>query len=203
MEVILDNSVIETGGAVDLELILQAANVVQPATTVLPDILLDCDETIRSCTNAIRSWPHRFQSAGLPANFMFVPQGRTLDEWIFCAEEFARYKQINYWGIPRNVVGTEIESRVGLAHILHALNPNRKIHMLGFSDNLADDIVAAKSGYVHGIDSAVPIRAVTQGIPMRMNRFAEMPPRGDWWESAKYDPNMVLALNTARQWFRS
>jgi hypothetical protein len=131
-----------------------------------------------------------------------VPQGDTKAKWVECAEYFADGNFINFWGIPRNVVNKNICSRRNLSTLLHALNPNRTIHMLGFSDDVIDDIISAQQPWVTGIDSAVPIRAVSQGIPLTMRALAKMPPRGDWWETATWDSQMAVNLKTARQWFR-
>ncbi len=201
MQIILDNSVIELGGAVDINVIIEAAHVVRPSTTVLPDVLLDQKATIRACDDALNKWSSAFSDANLGPNFMLVPQGRTLKEWIECAEYFADDKNINFWGIPRNIEKTAIRSRRDLIDIVHAINPSRSIHLLGFSDNVVDDILSARHHLVEGIDSAVPIRAVSQGIPMSLTgTLNAMPPRGNWWEEAQFDRKMLDNLILARQW---
>lgn len=203
MEIILDNSVIELGGAVNIDTIVEAAKVVQPVTTVLPDVLLDSQKTLERCMAALPIWAEHFVRANLEPAFMFVPQGRTLEEWVQCAERFADARFVNYWGIPRNVVDkTEIGTRKHLSEILHALNSYREIHLLGFSNNVIDDVISAKSHFVHGIDSAVPIRAISQGISNTFEGYSKMPSRGDWWESAKPDHGMIDAFMQARQWFK-
>lgn len=201
MTIILDNSVIELGGAVDLSVITEAAQIVKPETTVLPDVLLNTEATIWKCGAAYDIWIDAFINAHLEPDFMIVPQGTTLKEWIRCAEFFADKNHINFWGIPRNVVKTEIGSRRDLVDIVHALNPSRHIHLLGFSDNVLDDILTARHHLVDGIDSAVPIRAVSANIPLSLTgALNSMPPRGDWWETATFNPEMLDALEIARQW---
>jgi hypothetical protein len=201
MQIILDNSVIELGGAVNIEVITEAAHVVNPTTTVLPDVLLDQKATIDSCERALDTWSEAFEYANLQPNFMLVPQGRTLKEWIECAERFAEDSRINFWGIPRNIEKTAIRSRRDLVDIVHAINPSRSIHLLGFSDNVIDDILTARHHLVDGIDSAVPIRAVSHGIPLTLTgALNTMPPRGNWWEEATFTPIMLDALELARQW---
>lgn len=201
MQIILDNSVIELGGAVNIDTIVTAARVVKPTTTVLPDVLLDKQATITNCRQALVDWTAAFDHAYLDPNFMIVPQGRTLKEWIECAEHFADDPQINFWGIPRNIEKTAIRSRRDLVDIVHAINPSRSIHLLGFSDNVIDDILTARHHLVSGIDSAVPIRAVSAGIPLSLTgTLNRMPPRGDWWQTAEFTPAMLDALKLARQW---
>lgn len=204
IEIILDNSVIELGNAVDLDMIVQAAKIVNPTTTVLPDVLLNSDETVSSCLKALDTWGWKFQAEGIRPDFMIIPQGRNLEDWIGCAEAFADEPRINFWGIPRNVVAQEdIGSRIGLPAICRGLNRNRQIHMLGFSDNIVDDVNAVwlNRTIVSGIDSAVPVRAVSQEIDISMVAFSDMPPRGDWWNTVKYDPYMAKAVARVRRWF--
>ena len=201
-QIILDNSVIELGTAVDLDMIVAAAKVVRPTTTVLPDVMLKQQSTIEACKAALPIWTEAFQKAGLQPQFMIAPQGLTQLAWVRCAEAFAEDPEINFWSIPRNCV-RNFHTRQGLPEILHALNPNRKIHMLGFSDMLLDDVITAKHPYVWGIDSAVPVRAISQDILMSFSSFSAMPPRGNWWETAEYDPAMKSNIALAKQWFKS
>jgi hypothetical protein len=132
-----------------------------------------------------------------------VPQGwpddRFLNSFMSCAQAFAHQSQITWWGIPRNA--EPYYSRVFLPHLLHALNRDRRIHLLGFSNNVCADVIASHSHLAFGIDSAVPIRAVSQKIPVTLSgSLNKMPPRGDWWNTAVYDVEMSDALRTARNW---
>lgn len=203
-EIILDNSVIELGNAVDMDTILRAAHTVRPATTVLPDVLLDTEATIEACSSAYPIWVKAFQQAQLKPAFMIVPQGKTLEDWVRCAEHFAddnKFPFINFWGIPRNAV-KYFGTRMSLPTIARALNPHRTIHLLGFSDNVLDDVCTAQLSYVHGIDSAVPFRAINQGIPINLHGdLNNMPPRGDWLETATFELQHVAAMRTMQQWF--
>lgn len=202
MTIILDNSVIELGGAVDLDVIVAAAKVVKPTTTVLPDVLLKSAETVSACQKALDVWTDRFQKEGLEPDFMIVPQGMRMWSWVRCAEAFADDKRINFWGIPRNLTEkSEMKTRRGFASILRAINRHRKIHLLGFSNNLVDDIQSAHEDGVMGIDSAVPIRAVNQGYGCNIEAFDNAPKRENWWEEAKFDMAMLNNLERVRDWF--
>lgn len=199
--VILDNSVIELGNAVDIGMIVEAASIVRPDTTVLPDVLLDSEATVKNCKEALDVWAQRFDDAALDEDFMYVPQGRTLTEFADCAEALAEDPRINFWGVPRNAVATEIGTRKDLPTLLYGLNVSRMIHLLGFSDNFADDIISAQNPFVLGIDSAVPIRAVTQGVAQSFRSFNNMPKRGDWFETAQFQPEMIDALRRTQRIF--
>lgn len=191
--IIMDNSVIELGKAVDLPMIREACRVVGPTTVVLPDVLLDTSGTIESCLEALGTWPQ-----ALPhEKFLFVPQGKTFPDFVRCAEQFADHQDINYWGIPRNVV-KYFGSRVDSVEVAHILNPKRTIHMLGFSDDVFDDMMVARSRMVTSIDSAVPLRLASNGQKMSMHIDAG--PRGDWWDTAKYTPLMADNIKTVQSW---
>lgn len=202
--IILDNSVIELGGSVKLDVIVEAASIVRPTCTVLPDALYDPHLTIAQCLKAVDKWTDAFLNAGLPPSFMFVPQGHpNIDRWfksfISCAETFASFQQITWWGIPRNA--EPYHPRLHLPNLLHAINRNRRIHLLGFSNNVCADVITSHNRLVAGIDSAVPIRAVSQKVPVVLSgSLDKMPPRGDWWETATYTPEMSDALRLARTW---
>jgi hypothetical protein len=202
--VIMDNSVIELGGAVDLKTIRKACEAVDSTTVVLPDVLLDAKATVEQCTAALGHWPDTFRDlfGTTPGRrgFMIVPQGRTLAEFAWCASQFASHPDINFWGVPRNLV-KEVGSRERAIDIVSAINPHRRIHMLGFSDDMVDDVLVAKDRRVEGIDSAVPIRCGTLGIELG---FASVVPPRDpsWFETAEYVPLMDENVMQYRAWIR-
>lgn len=205
--VIMDNSVIELGNAVDLNVIKQACHNVEPTTIVLPDVLLDAKATIESCKAALVEWRVAFHDlivkpiayTSLNRGFMIVPQGKTIEEWAHCAEQFANDPDINFWGIPRNLVG-QIGTRKEAIEIAHALNPSRPIHLLGFSDDIIDDVLCARSRFVNGIDSAVPLRIASEGQNMTLT--LKTGPRGNWWDVCEFVPKMDYNVELYRNWIR-
>lgn len=199
MQVIMDNSVIELGGAVDLDVILKACNVVNVTSVVLPDVLLDGKATVESCSNAIEEWMPHFESyfrrlSPWSRGFMYVPQGKTLAEFAWSAQQLADTPGINFWGIPRNLVG-QIGSRRDAIEICYGLNRSRGIHLLGFSDNLCDDVICARDTRVSGIDSAVPLR-VTENLTF----LSDPGPRGDWWDTVEHTQQMDDNIETFKKW---
>ena len=202
MTIIMDNSVIETGNAVDLKIVRQACMAVDTTSVVLPDVLLDGKATVESCQKALEEWPATFSDLfghRTDRGFMIVPQGKTLQEFAWCASQFADNPLINFWGIPRNLVGYH-GSREKAIDIAHALNPTRRIHLLGFSDDICDDVICAKDRRVEGIDSAVPLRAGSLGIELQFN--TDMLPRGDWWNTAVHVPMMDTNIEKYKSWIR-
>lgn len=203
--IIMDNSVIELGNAVDLKVIKKACLAVDATTVVLPDVLLDGRATIESCKAAIPVWLDAFSDIGFGMNqnkrgFMIVPQGKTLAEFAACAEMFAHDPGINFWGVPRNLVA-QIGSRRDAIDIVYQLNTHRRIHLLGFSDNVPDDVICASDRRVEGIDSAVPIRCGTLGI--RFGFDSVVPPRDPaWFDNAEYVPLMDENILNYSRWIR-
>lgn len=200
---ILDNSVIELGAAVDIKVIAEAAAVVCANVIVLPDILLDGKQTVIDCKKAYVEWRPILDKALGSSNwsYMIVPQGKTRAEFAECAEAFADLAYIGWWGIPRNYNIHGLGSRRDAIDICTAIDPQNEIHLLGFSDDIVDDVLSACKDEVSGIDSAVPIRAASAGMRMSMN-LPELGKRGDWWDDPKttYDQQMATNCSLIRNW---
>lgn len=203
MTIIMDNSVIELGGAVDLKVVKAACSAVDSTTIVLPDVPLDSKATIESCSKALEEWPNQFAELfghRPDRGFMIVPQGNTLQEFAWCAQQFANNPNINFWGVPRNLVKV-LGTRQRAIDIVSAINNHRRIHLLGFSDDICDDVICAKDRRVEGIDSAVPIRAGTLGIELSFN--SDMPPRDPtWFDNAVHVPLMDENVLNYQRWIR-
>jgi hypothetical protein len=194
--IVLDNSLIELGEPAPLEMMTRAYDAVQPNVTVLPDYLTNSRRTIDGHKNAITSW----NDAGL-GPFMAVPQGRSVGEVCMCADQLKRLPWIDAWGVPR-IIADLAGSRMEVVYYLMSLGDDRKIHLLGFSDNLRDDLECAKMPDIVGIDSAVPIRLGLHGIKLDgFDPTKKHPPRGDYWETAEEVTPLVREnLETIRSW---
>jgi len=200
--VILDNSIIELGNAVDLDVIAEAAEIVRANVIVLPDVLEDGVATVTSIDDAYDEWAERFDDLLGDNNyrFMMVPQGKTIEEFRDCAEALYQIDPgaDHMWGIPRNLVKLH-GSRTDAITAVHEIDPSYAIHLLGFSDTLADDIECARRQEVGGIDSAVPIR--TENWRDVATGLSVAPKRGDWFEKCRYLPWMAENLQDARRTF--
>lgn len=209
--VILDNSVIELGTAVNIDVIAEAASIVSANVIVLPDVLLDTAKTIYACTKAIDDWTPILNSRLGVGNwsYMYVPQGRTLEGFTRAAEAMRDVPDIGWWGIPRNFNIHGLGSRRLAIDLCHMINSERSIHLLGFSDNLADDMLSARDLRVSGIDSAVPIRAASLGREMSLTLGNDLPPRGDWWgghnigPAPVFVPQMLQNLEIVRKYIKT
>lgn len=195
---LIDNSVIELGKPVEASMIADARSIMMgnrysPASEyvcILPDALLDGQETIEVTKKALVD----FRRANI-SNLMFVPQGRTPEEIIYCAEYFKTCEEITWIGVAKNFVG-EIGSRRLITPILQSIFPKCKFHMLGFSRDTADDILSTRLPGVEGIDSSMPLRL---NEPISFSSF--FPKRGKWWkEDMEYTPIMGLNCKEVSRW---
>lgn len=208
MTVILDNSVVELGTAANIDVIAEAAQVVSADVIVLPDVYMAQQATIASCTEAAETWTYPLDKVLGAGNwsYMYAPQGNNLAAFIYCAQFLLDSPNIGWWGIPRNLV-EQFGSRQDAVKLCRQLNYRRQVHLLGFSDNMMDDVLSSTILGVTGIDSAVPIRAASVGIPFQMI-YAEsntLPKRGDWWDNAEqnvFKPAMITNVVKARELFR-
>lgn len=181
--VIMDNSVIEMGTSVDPKMILEAAEIVQAKVVVMPDALLDKDNTIQATMNGISVIGAELKKQH--RHILAIPQGKDFTDWIKCLEHFADVSEIDWIGVPRNVNEDLGISRIIAVDACRILCPEKHIHMFGFSDDILDDMVTIHQHHdvIKSIDSAVPIR---MGLKhdhkiSLVDDFDE--PRGDWWDN--------------------
>jgi hypothetical protein len=97
---------------------------------------------------------------------MGVIQGEDVGDCIQTYYYYRDYTDIEYIAIPR-IIAQRQGSRMPVLQALAGMSKlhtygdvrRRQIHLLGFSDDLLDDVSCARMPCVMGIDSAVPIRA--------------------------------------------
>lgn len=207
--IILDNSAYELGGSTDFNMVKEAAEIVGPTCIVLPDHYLKGPKTTEATLSALDDWyaftQHINGKGRCRPSLMAIPQGRNIMEWIDCAEKLAPDERIGWWGIPRNFREVFGFTRKMAVQIAHALKWDRQIHLFGFSDDYVDDYLTARhvlnlhQYQVRGIDSTTPIRLGSLGIKFSLT--ASTPPRGDWWETAEWNDQIIDNLEYARRLF--
>jgi hypothetical protein len=179
--IIMDNSLIELGGAADLPMVREACKIVRASTYVLPDVYEKSMETLEASLEAMPKWREEIHDA----EPFFLPQGETFHNWARCLWEFLqRYPQLKYVGIPRNTTKRICDSRRQLVDVTRTFTKRAHIHLFGFSNYVIDDLTSARHPDVMGIDSAVPVRVGSRG--QVFTPFVDPGPRGDWWEKAEY-----------------
>ena len=181
--VIMDNSVVELGGAMTFKSVLLAAQSVNADYLVCADAFLESAATIqRSRKYAEEALEARHLGEYVP-KLMGVVQGRTIAECLSCADYFASNPQFEGIAIPRCLVPT-LGSRTPLVIELYTRYGMRfqHWHLLGLSEDLLDDICTARLPMIDGIDSAAPIRGAMNGVVFDING-ADFGPRGDFWKA--------------------
>jgi hypothetical protein len=170
--IIMDNGLIEAGAATDPQTLREAAEAVRASCVVLPDVLGDYEKTVK----AVRAAYAEMASLGYP--LMGVVQGRSWLE-ILSLVELYHTLNVSYLSVPR-VMTSIFGSRVQLVKDITKYS-KRPIHLLGFSDNLADDMAAAVLPGVMGIDSAVPLwyQGLLPPTPPVLSDFGRRP-KGYW-----------------------
>jgi len=204
--IILDNSLIELGHPADDDMILEAAAIVNPNVVVLPDYAHDMERTIDGSSKAYNRW----RKIGLHTDYMGVAQGNTLDEYVKCATTLTKLIHVNHIGIPRNAV-SKLHSRFQLIQkVREATSPRPagdvpEIHLLGFSEDVLDDVTCASLPFIKGIDSAVPLRAGLENVwltsPFSYEEFNH--PRNNYWHEPKEVTSaLVQNIQRLRQWLQ-
>lgn len=124
---ILDNSLIELGGAVELPRVLSAAQEINAQEIILPDKFLDCQGTLE----AVRESIQQLKNLGELGKYklMAVAHGSTVEEWVHCFKELEAIKEIDVIGIPKVTAKLQPGGRPALESIWR--NSHKQIHLLG------------------------------------------------------------------------
>lgn len=200
-DVIMDNSIVELGDAVSLDMVAEATNVVKDNAPdsycypVLPDVMGKGRETRDIIGEQYSLW-----ESGCPGDgFMAVCQGEDIEDYqksLYMFADQMRFPEIRILGIPRilhKTCGSRIEA---VRHVKDFLGTHL-VHLLGFSDDMEDDLAALSFLGLGGIDSAVPLR-VREVFTIHTDAGKRSP---TWFEDALVDPLMLENLATARNIF--
>ena len=168
---ILDNSCHEFGEGNTVESLQRAVDLIEPNEVVLPDRLFFGDDTAELSEEAYNVLKTKYPTL----RFVGVPQGRTLDEWLFCLNRLLEIgvdtigvsKDYEPWpgGLPRLVeLVIDNANRVRISRHQVAI----EIHLLGWGRRLYDlqDIVQMFGDSVRGVDSAKPLVYASAGISL-------------------------------------
>jgi hypothetical protein len=193
--IIMDSSVIELGHPLEMAECVEAGRVVNADVVVLPDIIGDHKATL----DYVYTLEAYIADNTVYSEFMFVPQGRCIEEYVASLECVAYKKWIQWIGLPRDALKF-MPSRQALVAACKIVCPDKKIHMLGFSDNLLDDFWCCRSKSVIGIDSAVPVRAGMKNTRFRLSQD-DYGKREDYWTNEKPVNHMTIDnISQTRVW---
>jgi hypothetical protein len=190
--IIMDNGLIEAGAACDPHTLKEAAHAVNASCIVLPDVLGDYGKTLK----AVKSSFIELEQLGFP--LLGVVQGHSLEQ-VHTLAEFYTHIGVEFLSVPRVMVDI-FGSRQDLVRRLSQYG--LPIHLLGFSDNLEDDIATAHLPGVMGIDSAVPLwyPGILPPSPPRDADFGKRPK--DFWDWDPMKPNYHNVVRV-REWLQN
>jgi hypothetical protein len=158
--IILDNSAFEFGNAIDDKFLLKAISLSSPSEFILPDVLFNKNKTIERVKSFFKKIPYE------KINFMAVPQGNDINEWIESYSALITIPQIKSIGIGAIYAnkdnfksGNHLQS--GRENIFkqlekrRILDKNKSYHLLGLGDSGHLEIGSLKkNSYIRSVDSS-------------------------------------------------
>ncbi len=201
--IIMDNSLVELKEAASDATTLEACEVIGNQHWVIPvlrDVMGDGEATRRDSTDSYSWW----QTHAPHYPLMVVAQGKDWNDFTATVDHFllsGDFPAIEYVGVPRKLVETLGTRQVALQYI-DAVSPMTNVHLLGFSDDVCDDIICANMPSVEGIDSAVPLRyAYSSGANKLYTPSMDIPPRpADWFEKGTFTQDDAINCFNIRKW---
>lgn len=127
---ILDNSLIELGGAVDLGRVLVAADYIGADEIILPDVFQNGPATIDVVNQALSKLNDLYPNRSWPYKLMAVAQGKDEKEWYECYMALMKNPDIDVIGIPKVLAKMHPQGRPHFVNELCALR-QKPHHLLG------------------------------------------------------------------------
>jgi hypothetical protein len=168
--VILDNGVAE-GEDVSFDHLMSIANSWHVDEIVLPDILTDLEGTITKAEEFAADYSARVGQEWDDFRFMFVLQGKTIEEVYRAAKWADRQDWISTVGIPRHLLTTlgDYRVRIKIANDIQAMGVRKDIHFLGGNPvsttevrSLSDPRITNQA-FVRGMDTSMPFNYAFKG----------------------------------------
>ncbi len=186
--IIMDNGVIELGHALPVTEVIEAANLIDADCIIIPDVLGDFVGTQK----LVVSQSSVLRNSGFP--LMKLPQGKNLTELISCADWMRSYLPVpkgdpDYWGVPR-WISNKLGTRASMVYYIGMRDPDPKIHLLGMSRNLDDDMFCTTMRGVMGVDSANPLVVGYAGLSMTTGHYRHID-RGNLWQITELRDQVV------------
>lgn len=164
---ILDNDAHENKASLDLDKLIEAAELMHPDEIVLPDVIRNSIATTKRSTEAYPILKKRFPDA----KFMFVVQGVTEVEWLWCLLwNINTLHGINTIGIPRvyaDDFGSWINAVKAVKHYIPQIHDRHlEIHLLGSPYNIdsASEVERHFPGIVRSTDTAKPVHYALEDL---------------------------------------
>ena len=134
---ILDNSLIELGGAVDLERVLGAAKAINADEIILPDVFQDGPATVKAVKESLQYLINKWPNRDWPFKLMAVAQGATVEEWYDCYQQLLEMPDVDVIGIPKVLAKMHPQGRPYFVNELCNLY-RKPHHLLGLWYSVAE-----------------------------------------------------------------
>lgn len=192
---ILDNSLIELGGAVSLEKVLEAAEMIAADEIILPDVFQDASATIKSVKESL----DYLKEKGITKyKLMAVAQGSTVEDWSACFSVLCEMPEIDVIGIPKVLAKTHPEGRPFFEQFWEGCE--KEIHLLGLWYSFSEFMEYEHLDKIRSCDTCQLAYILVNGL-----NFYSVRPDGftvdlfnDQWEFAmlcKHHNNLVELMN--------
>lgn len=158
--VIMDNSLIELGGAVGVETVYNAAKQCGADEFILPDVFQDADATIKEVTKSL-GWLYTNDHIH-EMKLMAVCQGATIYDFIRCFRTLEQIPEIHCIGIPKVAATLMPRGRPALEYLWQG-SP-KAIHLLGCWTNLVEFTQYERPSLIRSCDTCIPALLSTKGI---------------------------------------
>ncbi len=177
--IMMDNSLVELGEALEAAAVIEAAKVVRADCIMTPDALGGFEETRR----LVEVQTDQLLDSGF--DLMRVPQGKDFKELTECVNWLrlqlpAEPLEPEYWGIPRWITNKLGSREPTIAYINGTGDIETSVHLLGMSEDFNDDMACTQVSGVMGIDSANPVVLGQKGYDISAGFTTHMD-RGDYW----------------------
>ena len=191
---ILDNSLVELGGAVEIDRVLAAADKIHADEIVLVDVYKDGHATVETVKKSIQ-WLREHNYLG-KYKLQAVAHGSTKEDFIYCFNALNAMPEVDVIAIPKVTVSYEWcggRSRAGAYHIFK--NTDKEIHFLGSWYNLAElfELPGEVWDKVRSCDTCLPSLYVIQNKHVWEDREGTIDLEKDYPEMTKEKYDAVMA----------
>ena len=129
--VLLDNGAAESD-QMTLDVMWKVIEEINPTEVILSDALLDGEETIRRSKEALDF----YEEKGFKGQYMFVPQGKNIREWIRCFEDMDKTK-ISTIGVSKFCTDAWKDSLARVKCCLY-IDEKAPVHLLGCHERIGE-----------------------------------------------------------------
>ena len=127
---ILDNSLIELGGAVDLDRVIKAAEAIEADEIILPDVFCDGPATLKAVEDSIATLNKKYPNRSWPFKLQAVVQGKDENEWVHCYIGLLKNPDVDVIGVPKVLAKMHPQGRPYFVNTYCALH-QKPHHLLG------------------------------------------------------------------------